>query len=211
MNTKRQTIWLVSMLSLMVVLSAYYLFTTSSDDLNSISTSGSTVEEQVKIDMSQEDPSASVQGDTAVAITGDYGAGTKQPAAGGDVQSVQGKAQSGEEFFLQTEMDRHEQLTKDTEKWMNIASDKKQSQEEIAKAENNILRIEETTAKLEKIEDSLRKQFKNAIVTEEKDGKWKVTVQASKLESKQAVAIIDLVMKEMNVGPEKIAGVHYQQ
>lgn len=27
MNTKRQTIWLVSMLSLMVVLSAYYLFT----------------------------------------------------------------------------------------------------------------------------------------------------------------------------------------
>ena len=27
MNTKRQTVWLVSMLSLMVVLSAYYLFT----------------------------------------------------------------------------------------------------------------------------------------------------------------------------------------
>ena len=35
MNTKRQTIWLVSMLSLMVVLSAYYLFTqdASSPDL----------------------------------------------------------------------------------------------------------------------------------------------------------------------------------
>ncbi|MWC28363.1 SpoIIIAH-like family protein [Paenibacillus sp. MMS18-CY102] len=32
MNTKRQTIWLVSMLSLMVILSAYYLFT---EDLNS--------------------------------------------------------------------------------------------------------------------------------------------------------------------------------
>lgn len=27
MNNKRQTIWLVSMLSLMVILSAYYLFT----------------------------------------------------------------------------------------------------------------------------------------------------------------------------------------
>lgn len=30
MNGKRQTIWLVSMLSLMVVLSAYYLFTEDS-------------------------------------------------------------------------------------------------------------------------------------------------------------------------------------
>ena len=36
MNTKRQTVWLVSMLSLMVILSAYYLFTedvNKSDDL----------------------------------------------------------------------------------------------------------------------------------------------------------------------------------
>lgn len=33
MNTKRQTIWLVSMLSLMVVLSAYYLFTEDVDKL----------------------------------------------------------------------------------------------------------------------------------------------------------------------------------
>lgn len=31
MNTKRQTVWLVSMLSLMVVLSAYYLFTQDVD------------------------------------------------------------------------------------------------------------------------------------------------------------------------------------
>ncbi|WP_040951345.1 SpoIIIAH-like family protein [Gorillibacterium massiliense] len=35
MNSKRQTIWLVSMLSLMVVLSAYYLFTEDSSKLNS--------------------------------------------------------------------------------------------------------------------------------------------------------------------------------
>ncbi|MBC8079600.1 MAG: SpoIIIAH-like family protein [Gorillibacterium sp.] len=37
MNSKRQTIWLVSMLSLMVVLSAYYLFTDDVDKLNSAS------------------------------------------------------------------------------------------------------------------------------------------------------------------------------
>ena len=34
MNNKRQTIWLVSMLSLMVILSAYYLFTEDSGPVN---------------------------------------------------------------------------------------------------------------------------------------------------------------------------------
>ena len=33
MNTKRQTVWLVSMLGLMVVLSAYYLFTDEVDQV----------------------------------------------------------------------------------------------------------------------------------------------------------------------------------
>lgn len=37
MNTKRQTIWLVSMLSLMVVLSAYYLFTQDIGGKNQVS------------------------------------------------------------------------------------------------------------------------------------------------------------------------------
>lgn len=34
MNNKRQTVWLVSMLSLMVILSAYYLFTEDSGPIN---------------------------------------------------------------------------------------------------------------------------------------------------------------------------------
>src|SRR5690606_5619463 len=33
MNTRRQTVWLVSMLGLMVVLSAYYLFTDEADQV----------------------------------------------------------------------------------------------------------------------------------------------------------------------------------
>jgi stage III sporulation protein AH len=44
MKTKRQTIWLVSMLSLMVVLSAYYLFTEDVSKLE-FTTTGSTVTE----------------------------------------------------------------------------------------------------------------------------------------------------------------------
>jgi stage III sporulation protein AH len=58
MNAKRQTIWLVSMLSLMVVLSAYYLFTEDVNklDLKAVDTNQSSPE--VKIDMSQIDKTA---------------------------------------------------------------------------------------------------------------------------------------------------------
>jgi stage III sporulation protein AH len=55
MNAKRQTIWLVSMLSLMVVLSAYYLFTEDVNklDIAAVDTAGQP--QEVKIDMSQID------------------------------------------------------------------------------------------------------------------------------------------------------------
>ncbi|NEW06215.1 SpoIIIAH-like family protein [Paenibacillus sp. SYP-B3998] len=76
MNAKRQTIWLVSMLSLMVVLSAYYLFTEDVNKLDLASTETATKPQEVKIDMSQVDPAT---GKTDVkATTGvDAKSGTK--------------------------------------------------------------------------------------------------------------------------------------
>ncbi|MEW9699135.1 SpoIIIAH-like family protein [Paenibacillus sp. SI8] len=59
MNAKRQTIWLVSMLSLMVVLSAYYLFTEDVNKLDLASTDTAAQTQEVKIDMSQADAAAS--------------------------------------------------------------------------------------------------------------------------------------------------------
>ncbi|SEB69313.1 SpoIIIAH-like family protein [Paenibacillus sp. GP183] len=55
MNAKRQTIWLVSMLSLMVVLSAYYLFTEDVNKLNVATVDTTGKPQDVKIDMSQID------------------------------------------------------------------------------------------------------------------------------------------------------------
>jgi stage III sporulation protein AH len=55
MNAKRQTIWLVSMLSLMVVLSAYYLFTEDVNKLNLANTDAAKNPTEIKVDMSQTD------------------------------------------------------------------------------------------------------------------------------------------------------------
>ncbi|WP_058303715.1 SpoIIIAH-like family protein [Gorillibacterium timonense] len=63
MNSKRQTIWLVSMLSLMVVLSAYYLFTEDVDKLKNTADPAQT--EQVSVNHDQTDAAAANTGKAA--------------------------------------------------------------------------------------------------------------------------------------------------
>lgn len=53
MNTRRQTVWLVSMLGLMVVLSAYYLFTEDVENMEVVSENPP--EEEILIDATNPD------------------------------------------------------------------------------------------------------------------------------------------------------------
>lgn len=80
MNTKRQTIWLVSMLSLMVVLSAYYLFTEDVSKLNTVTEK--VAQEDIKVTTEQKDPSA---GDKAVSsgVASGISTGSSSGAASG--------------------------------------------------------------------------------------------------------------------------------
>lgn len=71
MNAKRQTIWLVSMLSLMVVLSAYYLFTEDVNKLDLATTETINKTQEVKIDMSQVDPASAAKTDVKATTGGD--------------------------------------------------------------------------------------------------------------------------------------------
>jgi stage III sporulation protein AH len=77
MNAKRQTIWLVSMLSLMVVLSAYYLFTEDVNKLDLASTQTINKSQEVKIDMSQVDPANAAKTDVKATTGGDAKVDTK--------------------------------------------------------------------------------------------------------------------------------------
>ncbi|EGL16724.1 MULTISPECIES: SpoIIIAH-like family protein [unclassified Paenibacillus] len=80
MNAKRQTIWLVSMLSLMVVLSAYYLFTEDVSKVDVASTAPKA--DEVKIDLSQVSP------EQAVAEAGKASADKAAGAKAGDTKTT---------------------------------------------------------------------------------------------------------------------------
>jgi len=255
-NSKRQTVWLVSMLSLMVVLSAYYLFTediseldlTATDpkgsevvinvnDLNAAGTEagGKTGIRLPAADGSRENaaksgPSQPEASGEAKAESRDSGSkAEKAPSANSDkpssadggepaqpvsstardaqvLEQVQQSqtAKAGEDYFIGLQMKRDEEIARKVEQLMTITADTKQTAEAAAKAEQEIRKIQEMEAKIDSLEEALMKDFPLVAVTQEGD-KWKVTVQAAKLEKSQVVSITDLMFSELGVSPEQVA------
>jgi stage III sporulation protein AH len=214
MYTKRQTVWLVSMLSLMVVLSAYYLFTEDVKELgpdvpqvtlNEVKVDATDMSKHMAEQAIKEasgKQTAATQGGKEAATQGQKEVSKAQTDA--EVLKQMTAAAAGREYFDSMHMKKVEDLSKQFEQWVKIASDSKVKQEDSTKAQEEIYRLTELEAKLTNIEDLLMKDFANAIVLPD-NNQYKVIVQASKLEKSQAVSIVDLVMSEMQVGPEKIS------
>lgn len=252
MNTKRQTIWLVSMLSLMVVLSAYYLFTEdvskldlrtdkvaqedvkvsseivtpdaakSTDKAVSGATQQGTTQQGAKDSAAKTDSTAaktdsSAKKDTAaktdtVAKTDSKAAQQTQTTSAASAQSkdaqvlekLQQQGKTASDFFALEEMKRNEELQKKSEQLLNIILDSKKTPDEVAKATDEMDKLQNKQAKVENLEDLLAKDFKSGAMVLEDASKWKVVVHSDKLEKSQAVSIIDLVMKELNVTQDKV-------
>lgn len=269
MNNKRQTVWLVSMLSLMVILSAYYLFTEDSGPVNAPvadsqqvdgikqgeaketagildPTEGLVVNEVVNSGEVESDPSAAGTADDPVATEGKETGNTEKTPA---VEPGENKGEAGKEADKETdkgaattpetegqtegtatktdeevlkEMEeqnttasassqfqnyqwqREESNNRKYEELMTVAGDLSKTPEENAKATEQLRTLEEKEAKITGIEETLSQQFANAIVQEDAD-KYKVVVLSDKLDVKQAVSIVDLVMKELAVSQNKIS------
>ncbi|WP_340013650.1 SpoIIIAH-like family protein [Paenibacillus sp. FSL K6-1318] len=269
MNNKRQTVWLVSMLSLMVILSAYYLFTEDSGPVNAPvadsqqvdgikqgeaketagildPTEGLVVNEVVNSGEVESDPSAAGAVEEPAATEGKETGNTEKTPA---VESGENKGEAGKEADKETdkgaattpetegqtegtatktdeevlkEMEeqnttasassqfqnyqwqREESNNRKYEELMTVAGDLSKTPEENAKATEQLRTLEEKEAKITGIEETLSQQFANAIVQEDAD-KYKVVVLSDKLDVKQAVSIVDLVMKELAVSQNKIS------
>ncbi|SEL84081.1 SpoIIIAH-like family protein [Paenibacillus sp. OK003] len=272
MNNKRQTVWLVSMLSLMVILSAYYLFTEDSGPVNTPvadstqvdgmkqgeakeaagildPTEGLVVNEVVnggEVTGTEGEQAATESVDNPAVVDGKEAGDTeKSPAAeSGEKQGETGKgsekgtdkgasttpetnartegsttktdedvlkemeeqntAASASSQFQNYQWQREESNNRKYEELMTVAGDLSKTPEENAKATEQLRTLEEKEAKINGIEETLSQQFANAIVQEDAD-KYKVVVLSDKLDVKQAVSIVDMVMKELAVSQNKIS------
>jgi len=262
MKSKRQTIWLVSMLSLMVILSAYYLFTeegpqpattadgqqvattnngmnsTEGDDVilseattdgtenSSTITDDTTVADQTEqstdesnnenTDVAQEDDTAT-SADTQTADAGKASentaaadSGQKETTTDEDVLSqLEAQGVSSTDTLNAYQFARAQENMKKQEELMK-AINENESLEEAAMAQQELSALEEKEAKIYDIEERLKQQYANAVV-QEADDKYKVVVISEKMEAKEAVSIMDLVIKELGVSQDKVSVQYVKQ
>ena len=203
MNTKRQTIWLVSMLSLMVILSAYYLFT---EDLDP--TGGPTDAAQTQNAAETPDPSETLQVDET-APGAEWAADATDGLSEEDAEvlrqlEAQGIESVGGDYITKLQFARSEAFAQETERLYGIVNDTNVDADESIAAMEELSKLEEKEEKLTGIEEELQAKFSNVVVTEEND-RYKVVVQSEKLDSAQAVDIVDKVMKTMGVAADQVS------
>jgi len=194
MNTRRQTIWLVSMLSLMVVLSAYYLFT---EDLDTgPQDSRHTAEDDHGIVVDEAEPGSEWAAD------GSYL--TEEEAEVLRQLEAQGIGSSGGDYIAKLQYARTEEFAEEAERLYGIISDTSLDPAESSAAMEELSRLEDKEEKLTGIEEQLQARFPNVVVTEE-NNRYKVVVQSEKLGTSDAVDIVDLVMKTMDVTADRVS------
>ncbi|GAB2692965.1 SpoIIIAH-like family protein [Paenibacillus thermoaerophilus] len=192
MNAKRQTVWLVSMLSLMVVLSAYYLFT---EDMSESAPAETVNVEEIQIDASELDKA---QADALKAAAGQ--------SESEILKQAQAKAHSGAELISSLKSQHREALSKRVEQLSAILSDTKKTKEETAKAREEIDLLEQQEQIIDHLEDTLMAdyQFADAAVVQD-SGKWTVYLNEPTIEKSEVASIAVMVMKELKARPEQIS------
>ncbi|GGD70116.1 SpoIIIAH-like family protein [Paenibacillus nasutitermitis] len=220
MNTKRQTVWLVSMLSLMVILSAYYLFTEDVDTSSDMLTDGTQQEQQLKSDATEASSGATEDnGITVTEVTGvDKSDGAAASNDGKVIKETAAEEKTDEEVIKQIEAaggasssvfndmqeKRDQKFYTQINQLYGKISDTKQKPDEATAAVEQINLLEDKNTRITGIEEELIKEYSNAFVAED-NNKYKVVVQSDKLEKSQADSIMMLVMKELNVGGDQVS------
>lgn len=173
MLLKKQTVWLLTMLSLVVVLSVYYI-TSPESQLNEFATTEEENTENAKMNDAEEATTES-KGDSVVNTT------------------------DSEAVFEQMRLDLMEQRDKMKEELVTIQGSKDKTAEEKNEATEKIKEIQEITDN-EKIMESLIKaeNYEDVLVQTAEDGTVKVTVKAEELSAEAANEIVQLVRKNMD-------------
>lgn len=245
MKSKRQTVWLVSMLSLMVVLSAYYLFFTedsgsttppsadgaqvttmdsgtsngddvvlsevlTGDDANNLTTDAK--EEVVTEDVATPEDTTvgtpageTTKSDSELGTTETGTTTTEKGTTDEDVlKQLESEGLTGADTLTAYQLERNENNIKKQDELLQAISDDKKTLDESVMAQQQLGALEEKEAKITDIEERLQQQYANAVVTEDND-KYKVVVVSEKLGAKEAVGIMDLVIKELGVSQDKVS------
>ncbi|GIP15260.1 hypothetical protein J40TS1_09020 [Paenibacillus montaniterrae] len=199
MNTRRQTIWLVSMLSLMVILSAYYLFT---QDI----TGKDEVSDATHLENSAEVSSMGENSGTVASNTAEDGSEYTINDADQQVLSQLEKEGYFESSGLSEILTKRENRIGDEEnRIMSVLADVTNDSDTSLEAIEEMAQLEEKMEKFSQLENSLMETYEVAVISEEVNDKYKVVVTSDTPEKKQAAEILDRVITELDVRPDQVS------
>lgn len=193
MSLKKQTVWLLTMLTLMVVLSAYYLFYGEVKQIDVANPAGNTEQDQANTDKS---PSQS-NGEQGMKETGNTDIPDGLPGTSGiRIDTV--PSTSTEDFFASLRLERDQSRAQLMEQYYNILSSN-QDQEQVKEATAKLDELQNMETNEQTVESLIKAEGYPDAVVIASDQKVNVIVQAKELNEQQVVQIINLVSKNMNV------------
>ncbi|WIY60227.1 SpoIIIAH-like family protein [Bacillus arachidis] len=192
---KKQTVWLLTMLSLVVVLSVYYV--TTPEKMNTATpTAGEKVGQEkqgVEKEVTKEATKETSNKETDKKEDGKKETSKKETNKKESNVSVQ----SSDENFTALRMQLEDQRSAQKEKLQDVMKSEKSSAEEISKAKDELNAIDKMQTKEGLLETVIKSQggYNDALVRADGND-IKVTVKAAKHSQKEANKIIQLVRAE---------------
>jgi|GEM_PF-2034818 len=189
MSGKRQTIWLVSMLFLMVVLSAYYLLTEQLDS-NKLQ------------EVTQLEDAEQVSNMEGTAENGSYELTELDHEV---LAQLEADGYFSASVFSQILNERNDQYLQEENKQYALIADATVDGEQAVSALAELEQLEAKNEKKLTLENLLLEQYEMALVSEEENDKFKVVIASDQLEKKEAAAIIEQVISTLEVNPEQVS------
>lgn len=194
MSLKKQTVWLLTMLTLMVVLSAYYLFYGEVKPVDVANPAGNEAQNQPNQNQNENPAKGGETGEKETA-TPDVPDGL--PGSSG-IQIDTVPSTSTEDFFASMRLERDQSRAQQMEQYYNILSSN-QDKEQVKEASAKLDELQNAETNEQTVESLIKAEgFPDAVVIAS-DQKVNVIVQAKEIKEEQVVTIINLVSKNMNV------------
>jgi len=178
MLLKKQTVWLLTMLSLVVVLTVYY--TTSPEQTNEFAAT-----EKAQTDDTAKENAAGTENAEGTADT-------KTTDDGSSVSTV-----ASDEVFEEMRLQLDEQRSKEEEQLTETISEAKTAEEKSA-AQDKIDEIRTLSDNEKMVETLIKAENYNDVLVRTVEGKVNVTVKAEELSAEAANDIVQLVRENMN-------------
>ncbi|MEK4098357.1 SpoIIIAH-like family protein [Bacillus sp. FSL E2-0195] len=206
---KKQTVWLLTMLSLVVVLSVYYVTTPDKMNTAAPATGEKMGQEKQGVDkaVTKETTKETTNKETTKENTSKETTNKETDKKETSKKEASVTVQSSDENFTALRMQMEDQRSVEKEKLQNVMKSSKSSAEEKSKAKDNLDAITTMETKQQLLETVIKSQggYKDALVRA--DGTdIKVTVKSAKHSQKEANKIIQLVRSE---GGSKDVGVKF--